>query len=125
MRKHPKYALAAALVVTLYLLYSFLAISENEEHARLVTDLDLPGANVVEDQPKLMTRAPKITIVAIWVPRNNEVAAYVPYFFQSVEANPEVDLLFVQVDKRNLGCRTYSSAPNVEVSTFRFSHKHY
>ena len=112
MKRHSQYAIAAALVGCFYFLYSFLVVSENEERATFLENLAEP--QVVEDH--LGSREPKITIIAIWVPRSDEVAAYVPYFFQSVEANPEVNLLFVQVDKRDLGCRTYSTAPNVKVS---------
>ena len=60
------------------------------------------------------TRKPKVTIIAIWSIHQFQTPSYFPYFFQSVEANPDVDLLFVQVDRAAVGCQTYSTAPNVQ-----------
>ncbi len=56
----------------------------------------------------------KISIIVIWDARGGEPPLYLPYFFQSVEANPEVDLLFINVDKEQKDCASYSSAPNVQ-----------
>lgn len=60
------------------------------------------------------TIKPKISIIAIWSIHQYQTPSYFPYFFQSVEANPDVDLLFVQVDRAAVGCQTYSNAPNVQ-----------
>ncbi|THH10671.1 hypothetical protein EW145_g1161 [Phellinidium pouzarii] len=60
----------------------------------------------------LKNRPPKITVIAVWTPRGPS-PIYMPYFFQSVEANPQVDLLFIQVNKHH-ACSSYSSAPNVQ-----------
>lgn len=60
-------------------------------------------------------RDPKITIIAIWTTRRGVDPPYLPYFFQSVKANPQVNLLFINVDKEGVGCPNYSDAPNVQV----------
>ncbi|KAL5523719.1 hypothetical protein ACEPAG_7892 [Sanghuangporus baumii] len=58
-------------------------------------------------------RPPKITIIAVWSILGPS-PDHLSYFFQSVEANEQIDLLFVQVDKRGFGCSSYSNAPNVQ-----------
>lgn len=59
--------------------------------------------------------SPKITIIVIWSILGPTAPIYFPYFFRSVEANPSVDLLFVQVDRIGRGCMSPTSAPNVQV----------
>lgn len=56
---------------------------------------------------------PKITVIAIWTISKPQPPAFFPFFFHSVESNPEVDLLFVQIDKLGHGCPKNSDAPNV------------
>ena len=75
----------------------------------LDTSKDVKSAESQAEKP------PKITITAVWTIKTNSTPAYMPYFFQSVEENPQVDLLFVQVDMLGHGCPTHSSAPNVKV----------
>ncbi|KAH8119132.1 hypothetical protein DFH11DRAFT_1686098 [Phellopilus nigrolimitatus] len=60
------------------------------------------------------TKPPKITIIVLWRIGGPTPPSYIPYFFQSVEANPQIDLLFVQVDELGFGCSTYSSASNIQ-----------
>ena len=57
---------------------------------------------------------PKITIILVWMDRGTHPPRYLPYFFQSVENNPEIDLLFINVDKGNKGCPNHSNASNVK-----------
>jgi hypothetical protein len=54
--------------------------------------------------------SPKITIIAIWNPREKP-ASYLPVFFASVKANPLIELVFIQVDKYNVG-RCHESIPH-------------
>ncbi|TDL25941.1 hypothetical protein BD410DRAFT_783940 [Rickenella mellea] len=57
---------------------------------------------------------PKITIIAIWRPPSVP-PSYLPYFFQSVQANPQVNLLLVNVVKADGDCdRTHSNATNIK-----------
>jgi len=56
----------------------------------------------------------KLSIIVIWQDRGGEPPLYLPYFFQSVEANPDVDLLFINVDKEQKDCASYSRASNVQ-----------
>jgi hypothetical protein len=46
--------------------------------------------------------SPKITIIAIWNPRETQ-PGYLPNFFASAKANTNIDLLFIVVDKHNTG----------------------
>ena len=75
----------------------------------LYTSKDVKSAESQAEKP------PKITVTAVWTIKTNSTPAYMPYFFQSVEENPQVDLLFVQVDMLGHGCPIHSSAPNVKV----------
>lgn len=108
MRGRSKYLLPVILLVSLYLFYTFVLHTNDRGH------LDVPDQRNPHSgsRPKI----PKITVIAIWVPRSAETPIYIPYFFQSVEVNPQVDFLFVQVDKSNAGCKSYSKARNVQVS---------
>ena len=81
----------------------------------LDTSKDVKSAESQADFSYVSEKPPKITIIAIWTIKANSTPAYMPYFFQSVEENPQVDLLFVQVDMLGHGCPTHSSAPNVKV----------
>jgi len=56
----------------------------------------------------------KITVILIWQERGEAPPAYAPYFFQSVEANPDVNLLLINVDKEGKGCTNFSNATNVQ-----------
>lgn len=90
---------------------SWISISSTKSPPSPSSNVDEPQANFsyTPDRP------PKITVIAIWAIKSNNTPAYIPLFFQSVEANPQVDLLFVQVDVLGYGCPTYSDAPNVKV----------
>lgn len=69
--------------------------------------------------PAPSSQRPKITVIAIWSTRSEETPIYMPYFFQSVAANPEINLLLVQVDAgRGVGCAFHSNAPNVREVCF-------
>ena len=81
----------------------------------LYTSKDVKSAESQADFSYVSEKPPKITIIAIWTIKTNSTPAYMPYFFQSVEENPQVDLLFVQVDMLGHGCPNHSSAPNVKV----------
>ena len=81
----------------------------------LDTSKDVKSAESQADFSYVSEKPPKITIIAIWTIKTNSTPAYMPYFFQSVEENPQVDLLFVQVDMLGHGCPIHSSAPNVKV----------
>ena len=52
--------------------------------------------------PPAVPPPPKITIIAIWNP-GNKPSSYLPNFFASVQANPSINLLFIVVDKHNVG----------------------
>ena len=86
----------------------------------LDTSKDVKSAESQADFSYVSEKPPKITIIAIWTIKANSTPAYMPYFFQSVEENPQVDLLFVQVDMLGHGCPTQSSAPNVKVCKTQF-----
>ncbi|EJD02913.1 uncharacterized protein FOMMEDRAFT_168024 [Fomitiporia mediterranea MF3/22] len=101
MKRSSRYLLLATISV--FLFYWFVRDKSNNA-------LD---DSQIDTRPTTVPKTPKITIIAVWSilgPDPN----YLPYFFQSVEANDQVDLLFVQVDKHDLGCSSYSSAPNVQ-----------
>ncbi|KAL5507443.1 hypothetical protein ACEPAH_6899 [Sanghuangporus vaninii] len=71
-------------------------------------------------------RPPKITLIAVWSILGPS-PIYLPYFFQSVEANEQIDLLFVQLDLQGKGCHSFSSAPNVRelcLSEDQYYHLH-
>jgi len=67
-----------------------------------------------------VSSVPKITIIAIWNTKETP-AIYLPNFFASVKANPLIDLLFIVVDKRNVGrCHEAipEGAPNIKEVCF-------
>lgn len=110
MRGPSRYLLlATTLLLSIYLLYSY--VLHVADDILIISDKQDPHSDSQQKQPK-------ITIIAIWDSRSDETPIYLPYFFYSVKANPEVDLLFIQVDKLNAGCKTYSKARNVQVSRF-------
>ena len=86
----------------------------------LYTSKDVKSAESQADFSYVSEKPPKITIIAIRTIKANSTPAYMPYFFQSVEENPQVDLLFVQVDMLGHGCPTHSSSPNVKVCKTQF-----
>jgi hypothetical protein len=59
-------------------------------------------------------KRPKITVISVWSIYGKD-PNYIPLFIQSVEANKDIDLLFVQVDRAEQDCPTYSNAPNIQV----------
>ncbi|KAF9515859.1 hypothetical protein BS47DRAFT_1341465 [Hydnum rufescens UP504] len=62
--------------------------------------------------PPYPTQAPSITIIAVWTRREKPVV-YLENFFASVAANPQVDLLFVNYDRHQVGCdQPLSHIPN-------------
>jgi hypothetical protein len=62
---------------------------------------DIP-AYLLTSKQSPPSASPKITIIAIWNPRGKP-ASYLPVFFASVKANPLIELLFIEVDKYNVG----------------------
>lgn len=66
--------------------------------------------------------ADKITFIALWQTTNDAAPAqYMPLFFQSVEANPTIDLLFVNIVSDIDNCKPYAAAANIKV---RFQNIH-
>ena len=65
----------------------------------------------------LENKPPKITIIVIWVTRTDTDPHYMAWFWQGVENNPNVNLLFVNIDVAGNGCKKYSSLKNVKVSS--------
>lgn len=123
--------LAVAIVFALVLYYN----SSNKGISRADADWELdfrpdrpePPPSKIDDvvvKPKLppsvslKNKPPKITFILIWVSKTLTVPNYVPYFFQSVEANRDVDMLFIHVDRNGLGCQTFTNVANVNVSVF-------
>ncbi|OCB88395.1 hypothetical protein A7U60_g4436 [Sanghuangporus baumii] len=103
-RSSRRYALLA--IVSICLLLVPFVLDKRRSTYRSSTDL-----RPIRLQP------PKITLIAVWSilgPSPN----YLPYFFQSVEANEQIDLLFVQLDLQDKGCHSFSSAPNVRNNTY-------
>lgn len=109
--KRPTYLLAFTVLSALLLLH-FL-IRDKDEGSR-TTSVNLQPSTSSPSQAWLKDRPPKITIIAIWSIKG-DTPPYLPYFIQSVEANEQVDLLFVQIDKIGLGCPSYTNAPNIKV----------
>lgn len=63
---------------------------------------------------------PKITIISIWN-TGKKPAIYLPNYFASVKGNPLIDLLFVVVDKYEVGrchVETPDGAPNIKQVCF-------
>lgn len=106
--KGPARFLTLAVVLALLLLYFFI-------RDKKVGTSGSSDATVITRPSEiwLKNRPPKITVIAVWSIKGTS-PNYVPYFIQSVEANAQVDLLFVQLDKTGLGCPTYSSAANIQ-----------
>ena len=109
MRHRSRYLISAGLLLSLYLIYLFTLRVDNDYTTVAPIEPESNSTN------RLQPTRPKITMIAIWVPRTSGSPIYLPYFFQSVEANPQVDLLFVQVDKFGVGCKRYSHARNIQV----------
>lgn len=114
MKHRSRYLISGGLLLSLYIIYLF-TLHVDDDYSTVVSN-EGDQSSVIHSQPK----PPKITMIAIWVPRSSVSPIYLPYFFQSVEANPQVDLIFVQVDKFGVGCKRYSHARNVQVATFYF-----
>ncbi|KAJ6453253.1 hypothetical protein C8R47DRAFT_997775 [Mycena vitilis] len=55
---------------------------------------------------------PKITIIAIYTTHSYTPQHHTQMFWQGVEANPSVNLLFINVDRDNEGCDTYQRNSN-------------
>ena len=109
MKHRSRYLISGSLLLSLYIIYLFTLHINDDNSTVLSKETD--QSSIIHSQPG----PPKITMIAIWVPRNSVPPIYLPYFFQSVEANPQVDLVFVQVDKFGVGCKRYSHARNVQV----------
>jgi hypothetical protein len=61
-----------------------------------------PSNNNLGLHSSSQSRPPNITIIAIWNPGRPQ--PYLPNFFASVRANPQIHLLFVVLDKIHYGC---------------------
>ncbi|TDL25815.1 hypothetical protein BD410DRAFT_784841 [Rickenella mellea] len=71
--------------------------------------------NETHVEVEIRPRRPKITVIAIWSPRAEQEPNYLPYFFQSVEVNPEVNLLLINIKKTDSRCTSpHTSARNVK-----------
>ncbi|KAI5123080.1 hypothetical protein M0805_000514 [Coniferiporia weirii] len=101
MKRLSRYLLV--IVASVLLLLGFSFVYNGDYHLEVIK----PVGN----------RPPKVTVIAIWTSRGGSPPIYLPYFFQSVEANPQIDLLLVQVD-RQFGCSSFSTAPNVQEICF-------
>ena len=73
------------------------------------------GLSMVSDYFSPTPKKHKITIIAIWSVTKPDYPTYFPYFWQSVEANADhdVNLLFIEIDRAGYGCTTHSTASNV------------
>lgn len=75
-----------------------------------------------------LTPIPKITIIAIWNPRpGRPPQPYLANFFASVEANaPDINLLFVVLDRDNYGCdKRLSPATSKNIQEICFKPEEY
>ena len=109
MKRSQRYLLLiiAGSVVCLLVLLQTRRLGSDRPRRLSVSDLSDTSASTA---PKV----PKITVIAIWSIHDSKTPVYFPYFFQSVEANKDVDLLFVAVDRAGVGCKSFSSAANVQ-----------
>lgn len=107
----------AVLTFSYFLFASDLALRASSfSPSRSYSQSNLPGSGLSHIAPFQISVKPdrlKITIILVWVDRGKSPPAYLPYFFESVEANPAVHLLFINVDKGNKGCTSHSTADNV------------
>lgn len=105
-----------AFAVSIFVLISYLYL--NREH--------LPFSEFADSTAELVQTGrgePKITVIVPWQSRNGAPPPpYIPYFFQSVEANPKVDLLFIHIVDHQDDCSPFWNAPNVKA---RCSHSLY
>ena len=123
VRQRPRrlsYTLASLLLA--FLLYLFFY---DGKHSAKLRDLTTSTSSRIlgswpmsDDFTYSPSRPPKITVIVAWTIRSPTPPIYFPYFFQSVEANPEVDLLFIQMDKLGYGCTQHSSAANIQVRSY-------
>lgn len=109
--KRPTYPLVFAVLSTLFLLHFFFRNRDDGTTTQTSVKVRPSQQTWVKDRP------PKITIIAVWSIRD-DTPPYLPYFIQSVEANEQVNLLFVQLVKDGLGCPSYTKAPNIKVCSF-------
>ena len=84
-------------------------ISTSLDDDTAIQDTDVP-------EPPSLNSNLKITVTVVWVVRDDPAPAkYMPLFFQSVAANPTVDLLFVIIHEKDRNCVSYTNVPNVKV----------
>ena len=114
--------LAVLLAIVLFSLFLLLRLARE-----LVPDDFTPNRFQLINKPpaaispeyntsKKIRREPKITLTAVWGNRGSSITpGYMPHFFSSVEANPQIDLLFIQIDAIGEGCPSYSHASNIQV----------
>ena len=113
------FLLIVALFVPLYLIdverhTSLSSIWKNQglsDESRFTDLHDNKGSS-----SSLANRTPKITIIVIWMTRSDKEPHYMSWFWQGVRSNPDINLLFVNVDIAGNGCKKYSKLPNVKVS---------
>ncbi|TDL25810.1 hypothetical protein BD410DRAFT_801140 [Rickenella mellea] len=71
--------------------------------------------DAADQEVEIRPLRPKITIIAIWSPRGGQEPNYLPYFFQSVEVNPEVSLWLINIEKTDSKCTSpHTNAANVK-----------
>lgn len=109
MKRSQRYLLVATALVVVCLLIFSQRLRQTDD-----SDTPLPTAADVSSPSSQAPTKPKITVIVIWSIHDSKAPVYLPYFFQSVEANPDVDLLFVAVDRAGVGCKSHSSSPNVQ-----------
>jgi hypothetical protein len=90
-------------------------ISWNTSASHSLDTTNSANTTITDIAPVQVTqKPPKITIIAIWVGRDGE-RNYLKYFFESVEANPNINLLFVNVLRDEDGCQHRSNASNIQM----------
>lgn len=127
VRQRPRRLLYTLVSLLIALVFYFFVY--DGRHASKLRDLTTSTRTRIlgswpqtDDFTYVHSRPPKITVIAVWTIRSPTPPIYFPYFFRAVEANPQVDLLFVQIDKLGYGCSQHSSAPNVQVCIRFASH---
>jgi hypothetical protein len=118
-RRGKKFVSVAA--VSLFVLVLYLSpYTDHTPSPSSTTDYADTDVDVVTAPPQ--RGDPKITIIVPWWSRSSgPLPHYVPYFFNSVEANPSVDLLYVHITDSQDDCTPLWDAPNVKVCPNRLS----
>ena len=115
------------IILLLVALFAPLYLIDSERHSSLAipwknSDSPSDASSRFTDvkngnaHSNLTNKPPKITIIVIWVTRSDQDPHYMAWFWQGVQNNPKVNLLFVNVDIAGNGCKRYSTLKNVKVS---------